>query len=191
MATDRLTGRGTIELIRGCMFSGKSERLVRRVEEAHAAGLAVAAFKHASDDRYGADQIVTHNGLRVAARLATRAADILAMAGEAQLVVIDEAQFFTADLVDVCRRLADEGRDVAVAGLDRDSWGLPFGPMPEIEAMADRVTRTQAVCAKCGRPAEYTFRRVPVGGVTMIGGAEAYEPRCEECFEAPPIELRR
>lgn len=184
-------GRGTIELICGCMFSGKSERLVQQVEEARAAGLAVAAFKHASDDRYGADQIVTHNGRRVEAFRAGCASEVLHAVGEARLVVIDEAQFFAADLVDACRRLADEGRDVIVAGLDRDSWGLPFGPISEIEAMADRVTRTRAVCAKCGRPAEYTFRRVPIGGKTMIGGAEAYEPRCEACFEAPPMELRR
>lgn len=191
MAADRPTGRGTIELICGCMFSGKSERLVGRVEQARTAGLGVAAFKHASDDRYGADEIVTHNGLRIAAARVGNPRDILRAAGEARLVVIDEAQFFTADLVEVCRQLVDEGRDVVVAGLDRDSWGLPFGPMPDIEAMADRVIRARAVCAKCGRPAEYTFRRVPVGGKTMIGGAEAYEPRCEACFEAPPLELRR
>ncbi|MBP7935996.1 MAG: thymidine kinase [Phycisphaerae bacterium] len=189
--TDRAMRRGRIELICGCMFSGKSERLIRRVEQAGAVGVSVVAFKHACDDRYGADQIVAHSGLRVAAYRAASAVEILRRVGEARLVVIDEAQFFTADLVDACRQLAAEGRQVVVGGLDRDSWGLPFGPMPELEAIADEVTRTRAVCARCGRPAEYTCRRVPVAGLTMVGGAEAYEPRCRDCFEAPPIELRR
>lgn len=191
-ATEGPTGRrGRIELICGCMFSGKSERLVGRVEQARTAGVAVAAFKHTCDDRYAVDQIVTHGGLRVPAQGVADPSEILRMVGGARLVVIDEAQFFTAGLADACRRLADEGRDVVVAGLNRDCWGLPFGSMPEMEVLADQVTRTRAACARCGRPADYTFRRLPIDGKTMVGGPEAYEPRCGECFEAPPIELRR
>ena len=112
------------------------------------------------------------------------------LAGEAEVVVIDEAQFFGPELVTACQALARTGRRVIVAGLDRDSWGQPFGPVPALAAVADQVTRIQAVCARCGAPADYTQRLVPVEGRTMIGGPESYEPRCAQCFQEPPIELR-
>ncbi len=173
------------------MFSGKSERLLNRVAEARARSVPVAVFKHASDDRYAEHQIVTHSGRRTEAIALSSASQIPERAGDAKLIVIDEAQFFADDLVAVCQRLVEQGRDVMVAGLDRDSWGEPFGPIPGIEAIADRVTPTRAVCSVCGQVAEYTQRLAPVEGEKMIGGAESYEPRCARCFRAPPIELRR
>lgn len=182
--------RGRIELICGCMFSGKSERLVQRVMQAQARGESVAVFKHAADNRYALGQIVTHDGLRIEARPIASALKILELTGGIQFVVIDEAQFFGDELVDACRQLADQGSQVVVAGLDRDAWGQPFGPVPAIEAIADEVILTRAVCAVCGSEAEYTQRLVPIEGQKMIGGAESYEPRCAKCFKPPPVELR-
>ncbi|MEP0842586.1 MAG: thymidine kinase [Phycisphaerae bacterium] len=183
--------RGRIELICGPMFSGKSERLLDRLAEAGRRGEAAAAFKHAADDRYHPEQIVTHGGRRRAARPVASAGQIRAAVGDARLVVIDEAQFFDLDLVEACRRLAEEGRTVLVAGLDRDSWGRPFGPMPHLERIADQVTRTVGTCARCGAPAVRTQRLAPIEGPRMIGGPEAYEPRCLDCFVPPPVEPRR
>jgi len=182
---------GRLELICGCMFSGKTLYLIEQVFQARGAGLKVAAFKHASDDRYGRTHIVTHNGQRTEAMLLGSGSQLGELAGEADVVVIDEAQFFGPDLAPACQALARSGRRVIVAGLDRDSWGEPFGPVPGLAAVADQVTRTQAVCARCGGPAEYTQRLAPVEDRTMIGGPESYEPRCARCFQAPPIERRR
>ena len=182
---------GRLELICGCMFSGKSLYLVEQVRQARSAGLKVAVFKHADDDRYGRLQIVAHGGQRTEAMPLVNASRLGELAGEAEVVVIDEAQFFGLDLVPACQALARAGRRVIVAGLDRNSWGEPFGPVPALAEVADQVTRTQAVCARCGAPADYTQRLVPVEDRTMIGGAESYEPRCARCFQVPPIELRR
>ncbi len=181
---------GRLEVICGCMFSGKSELLITRLQEAQRRGRRVAVFKHASDTRYDASDIVTHSHLRFQARPIERSDACLAAQDDADVVAVDEAQFFDAGLPAVCRRLADMGKHVIVAGLDRDSWGLPFGPMPQVMAVADAVTWTTASCAVCGQPAEYTQRTAPLGE-TMIGGADAYEPRCARCFVAPPAELRR
>lgn len=180
---------GTIELVCGCMFSGKSETLLARLAAARTAGLKVAAFKHASDDRYSSSQIVTHAGHRADAVPVSAAVQIAESAGDAVVVLIDEGQFFGADLVDVCRVLADAGRDVIVAGLDRDSWGQPFGPIPELAAVAQKITHLKATCS-CGAEAEYTQRIVAVDSIKMIGGPEAYEPRCRKCFCPPSSGLR-
>lgn len=190
MTESETVSRGRIELVCGCMFSGKSERLVHCVTDAQSRGEAVIAFKHAVDDRYDQGHIVTHNGLRIEARPVASASEIPELTGEVHLVVIDEAQFFDEDLVGTCRQLADRGHQIVVAGLDRDSWGLPFGPVPALEAIANEVIRTRSTCAVCGREATYTQRLAPIKGQTMIGGAESYEPRCAKCFQPPPIELR-
>jgi thymidine kinase len=192
--TDKLEGNATpgrVMLICGCMFSGKSERLVSAIQAAYAAGRQVAAFKHALDNRYAAGHIVTHHGQRVDAIAVSDVNRLLQAVGQADLVVIDEAQFFGDELVAACRSLADAGCEVIVAGLDLDSWGLPFGPMPKLEAMAEEIMRTSAICAQCGRPANRTQRLTPVTNKIMIGGPENYEPRCEACFVPPPAELRR
>ncbi len=187
----RIARRGWIELICGPMFSGKTERLLERLAAARAESIPVAVFKHSSDDRYDNHQLVTHSGLRAAACPVASAAKLLELAGEARLVVIDEAQFFGIDLVSACQWLSEGGCIVVVAGLDRDSWGEPFGPVPYIEQIADRVTRTTGKCAACGAVADRTQRIAPIAGLCMIGGPEAYEPRCSKCFVAPPVELRR
>jgi thymidine kinase len=197
------------------MFSGKSARLVRAFRAAEQAGTSVVAFKHADDDRYASGHIVTHDGQSIdavpiadARRLvetALRATGGLSASADTgrqaasgtrasgtdpELMLIDEAQFFSDDLVDACRSLAERGRDVIVAGLDLDSWGQPFGPMPLLQAVADEVVRTRGTCARCGRPADRTQRLAPVPGRTMVGGAESYEPRCSDCFVPPPARLR-
>jgi len=194
---------GRITVICGCMFSGKSERLVDLVRAARAEGRRVATFKHADDDRYAAGQIVTHTGRRIDATAVRDPRRLVELAGDADLVAIDEAQFFAAltkpacrepdgcDLVEACRALAEQGRDVIVAGLDLDSWGLPFGPVPELAAVADEVVRTHGRCARCGAVANHTQRVVPVEGHRMVGGPESYEPRCHHCFQPPPPDLRR
>ncbi|MHC4442300.1 MAG: thymidine kinase [Planctomycetota bacterium] len=182
---------GRIELICGCMFSGKSERLLARLADARNRSIEAIAFKHASDDRYSKNQIVTHSGQRADALPIQQASQMLEKAGHADLVVLDEAHFFTDDLVAGCRQLAERGHELVLAGLDLDSWGLPFGQMPDLEAAADTIVRTYAVCARCGAQADHTQRLTPVESQKMIGGPEAYEPRCAKCFKAPPIHLRR
>ena len=186
-----IAGRGRIELVCGPMFSGKTELLLRRLVKARAQSVPTAVFKHACDDRYHHHQLVAHSGERTAAVAVASAAQMLELAGEARLILIDEGQFFGIDLVSTCRQFADGGRTVIVAGLDRDSWGQPFGVMPHIERIADRVTRTTAKCAVCGGVADHTQRIAPISGPCMIGGPEAYEPPCAKCFVAPPLELRR
>jgi thymidine kinase len=181
---------GRLMVIWGCMFSGKSERLVGYLREAVASGRTVAAFKHASDDRYAVRRIVTHSGQSSEAVPIHDAALMPQLAGDAGLVAVDEAQFFPASLVEVCRLLVAQGREVVVAGLDLDSWGEPFGPMPALAALADEVVLTHATCARCGRPADHTQRLADVRGQAMVGGAESYEPRCGGCFRPPPPDLR-
>jgi len=178
-------------LICGPMFSGKTEALLERLAEARARSVPLAAFKHARDDRYGDRELVTHSGLRAGGMAVASAAEIPELAGAARLVVIDEAQFFGIDLVEVCQKLAEGGRSVVVAGLDLDSWGEPFGPVPYIERIADEVMRKQSICAVCGKTADHTQRMAPIEGLCMIGGPEAYQARCAKCFVPPPAELRR
>jgi thymidine kinase len=187
---NRKPGKGTIELICGCMFSGKTHRLVERLQTARKTGLSPRAFKHASDVRYSEHEIASHDDLRFEAEPVAHARDMIALAGDAGLIAIDEAQFFEDDLVAVCQELASTGHIVVVAALDRDSWGEPFGPIPALQAVADKVIPTKAVC-QCGAEAEFTQRLVAVEGQTMIGGPEAYTARCVRCFQPPPAELRR
>lgn len=179
-----------MEVVTGCMFSGKSDLLIARIEQARGEHRRVAAFKHGSDKRFSARHIVAHNGRRVPALALSDASRIPEFAGDAELIVIDEAQFFGPELVEICRELAAGGKDVILAGLDLDSWGLPFGPMSDLMRIADRVIRLRAVCARCGKPADRTQRLAPVAGQKMVGGAASYEPRCVGCFVAPPMELR-
>ncbi len=187
----RTMGRGRISVIWGCMFSGKTERLVGMLRAAQAQGREVAAFKHASDDRYCQREIVSHSGHRIEAQPVSDARRILSLLGSASLIAIDEAQFFGPALIEVCSDLADRGCDVIAVGLDLDSWGQPFGLMPQLAEMADEIILTKGLCARCGSVADHTQRLAPVGGQTLVGGPEAYEARCSNCFEAPPAELRR
>jgi thymidine kinase len=182
--------QGYIELICGCMFSGKSKMLISRLKQAQERGMSVIAFKHASDDRYSTLHVSTHDNEKFEAHPLRSPARILAHAETVDCIAVDEVQFFRPKLADIARQCADRGKLVFLAGLDLDSWGLPFGPMPVIEASADTITRLQGVCAVCGHPATHTQRTTPVKK-RMTGGKGDYEPRCKAHFVPPPMELRR
>ncbi len=183
---------GWIEVVCGPMFSGKSEEMIRRMRRAEIAGQRVGVFKPAIDARYDAHDVVSHAGSRFAARPVAGVADLVALAGELDVIGVDEAQFFAFDLVPAVQALADEGRRVVLAGLDRDFRGLPFGPMPALLAVADFVDKIQAVCHGCGGPGTMTQRLVdgrpaPFDGATVVVGAiDQYEARCRACYEPDP-----
>jgi thymidine kinase len=189
--TEMARGSGWIELICGCMFSGKSKLLLSRLELARKEGTSVAVFKHAGDDRYSESDIVTHDGQRAAARPVATAGEILAPAAKAELILIDEGQFFGPELVPVCRQLAKQGRSVIVASLYLDSRGEPFDSIAQLLQIADRIMHLTTRCARCGATANQTQLLTPVRGESMVGGSEDYEPRCSACFEPLPEPWRR
>jgi thymidine kinase len=180
---------GGIEVVCGPMFCGKSEELIRRLRRSTIARYAVVCVKPAIDDRYGVEDVISHAGSRMTARAISDPRELLELRGEADVIGVDEAQFFDARLVGVCEALAASGLSVICAGLDRDYRGLPFGPMPELLSIADRVTKLQAVCVQCGGDATLSQRLVdgapaPFDDATVVvGGAERYEARCRGCFE--------
>ncbi len=177
--------RGTIEVICGCMFAGKTVELLRRLR-AGSEGQ-VRAFKHRRDDRYSETDIVSHNGDRFPARLVTGTGEILQhVQGRETLIGIDEGHFYDASLPDVCRQLAAGGAEVVVTTLDPDSWGRPFAHIEQLKAVADRVTKMWAVCAVCGQPADCNQRTTPIQDGNIVGGPEAFEPRCRAHWTAPP-----
>ncbi|HYH86396.1 MAG TPA: thymidine kinase [Pyrinomonadaceae bacterium] len=177
------TSSGWIEVIAGSMFSGKSEELIRRLRRAKIARLKVQVFKPEIDVRYSRDHIVSHSEMRHESRTATTAAEILAqIEPDTQVVGIDEGQFFDADLVGVVNMLAGRGVRVIVAGLDQDYTGKPFEPMPQLLAVAEYITKTHAICVRCGQPANYSQRIVEVEGQVVVGAGDAYEARCRRCF---------
>ena len=176
---------GSIEVVCGSMFSGKTEELIRRLRRAEIAKQRVAIFKPAIDTRFGNDHIVSHNEQKLRSEAVRSAAEILEKAGDAQVIGIDEAQFFKEDLVGVCNTLADSGRRVIIAGLDMDYRGKPFEPMPQLMAIAEQVTKTQAICMKCGNPASYTQRLTQARDRVVVGAKDMYEARCRACYEPP------
>jgi thymidine kinase len=180
---------GGIEVICGPMFCGKSEELIRRLRRSTIARYAVVCVKPSVDDRHGVDDVISHAGSRIGARAIGDPRELLELRVEADVIGIDEAQFFDSRLVAVCEDLAASGVSVICAGLDRDYRGLPFGPMPALLSIADRVTKLQAVCVQCGGDATLSQRLVdgapaPFDDATVVvGGAERYEARCRGCFE--------
>lgn len=188
---DSLTGR--IEVIAGCMFSGKSEELIRRLKRAQIARQKVIALKSSLDDRYGLETITSHSGICLESAIAASPSDVLRIVEERQVEVvgIDEVQFFDPGIIDVAEYLAGKGVRVILAGLDQDFRGEPFRPMPELLSLAEEVTKLTAVCMVCGRPATRTQRIVngrPArydDPVVMIGAAESYEARCREHHVVP------
>ncbi len=174
---------GWIEVIAGSMFSGKSEELIRRLRRARIARLKVQVFKPEIDVRYSRDHIVSHSEMRHESSAVTTAAEILArVEAETEVVGIDEGQFFDASLVAVVNELADRGVRVIVAGLDQDYTGRPFGPMPHLLAVAEYITKTHAICVRCGQPANYSQRIVEVEGQVVVGASDSYEARCRQHF---------
>jgi len=176
---------GWIEVICGSMFSGKSEELIRRLRRASIARQRVAVFKPKIDVRFSEDHIVSHSELKLASRVVKNAWDILEQSLEAQVVGIDEAQFFNKDLLTVCQKLANMGKRVIVAGLDQDFRGEPFEPIPQLLAVAEYITKTHAICVVCGNPANYTQRTIQNTERVVVGASDIYEARCRNCFEPP------
>lgn len=175
---------GWIEAICGPMFSGKSEELIRRLRRARIARHRVAVFKPSIDDRFSESEIVTHSDWRMQSEPVDSAEDIVRrLDGRAQVVGIDEANFFGDSLVRVATDLADSGRQVIVAGLDTDYLGRPFAPMPDLLALAESITKTLAICVRCGAPAKHTQRLVKSEELILVGAVDSYEARCRNCFE--------
>jgi thymidine kinase len=176
---------GQIEVIAGGMFSGKSEELVRRLRRAHIARQRVQVFKPGIDGRHAADRLITRDLRELAARAVASTAELESLLeADVQVVGIDEAQFFDADLVDLVMRLADRGVRVVVAGLDQDYLRRPFGPMPGLLAVAEHVDKMHAVCVRCGAPAHYSQRFAGGAEQVQVGDGESYEARCRKCYEA-------
>ena len=167
------------------MFSGKTEELIRRLRRAQIARQKVAIFKPLIDDRYAVDRLVSHNEISLPSLAVRRSGDILDRVGDARVLGIDEVQFLGLDLVPICRKLADEGRRVIVAGLDQDYRGEPFEPVPQLLAEAEFITKTLAICVKCGAPANRTQRISSESQRIVVGAQDRYEARCRVCFEPP------
>ena len=173
---------GSIEVVCGSMFSGKTEELIRRVNRARIAKVNVEIFSPVADTRYDKSALVSHNLNSIPSKAVGKSAEILPLAAHIQVVGIDEAQFFDDGLPEVCQTLANSGVRVIVAGLDMDFKGRPFGTMPQLMAMADSVTKLHAVCVKCGQQAMYSYRLVPNESQILLGEKESYEARCRNCF---------
>jgi thymidine kinase len=182
---DIVTGNlGWIEAICGPMFSGKSEELMRRLRRAIIARKRVQVFKPAIDERYSSDEIVSHNDLRMKSQVIQKASEILPLLDpRTEVVGIDESNFFGPDLATVATQMADGGKQVLIAGLDTDYMGRPFPPMPDLLTLAESITKTLAICMRCGNPAKHTQRLVESDDLIVVGAGGMYEARCRRCFE--------
>src|SRR5664280_1013695 len=174
--------RGWIEVICGSMFSGKTEELIRRLNRARIARQKVEIFKPAIDTRYDETNVVSHDAKAIVSTPVQNATQILLYANDADVIGIDEAQFFDDQILDVCNQLAAKGIRVIVAGLDMDFLGNPFGPMPGLMAAAEFVTKVHAICMNCGELAQYSHRLVANTQQVMLGETDSYEPLCRNCF---------
>lgn len=173
---------GSIEVICGSMFSGKTEELIRRLRRAQFAKLPLEIFKPEMDIRYDNEQVVSHDSNRIHSTPVSHSSSILLLSAETKVVGIDEAQFFDDELPNVCVQLANRGIRVIVAGLDMDFRAQPFGPMPALMAIAEHVTKVHAVCVQCGAPANYSYRIAANRSRVLLGEKESYEPRCRACY---------
>ena len=176
--------KGCIEIICGCMFSGKTEELIRRVKRAKIANQRVSIFKPSIDTRYGNIDIASHDANRLESIPVKSSAEIEPLVNDAQVVGIDEGQFFDDGLLALAEQLAAKGIRVIIAGLDMDYLGKPFGPIPSLMAVAEYVTKVHAVCLVCGSPATHSFRKSAEDAIVMLGEKESYEARCRHCFNA-------
>ena len=176
---------GWIEVICGSMFSGKTEELIRRLRRAQIAKQKVAIFKPKIDNRYEKDYVVSHNKDKISSRSIENAIEIFDYVHDAEVIGIDEAQFFDATLVTVCEELAGKGKRVIVSGLDQDYRGKPFDPIPQLLAVAEYITKNLAICVKCGEPANRNQRIVNNAERVVVGSTDIYEARCRSCFEKP------
>ena len=175
---------GWIEVICGPMFSGKSEELMRRLRRAMIARKRVQVFKPVIDNRYSHNEIVSHGDIRMRSEVCDTASDILkTLDWRTQVIGIDEANFLGTELIDVAGQLADSGKQVILAGLDTDFMGRPFSPIPELLAHAESITKTLAICVRCGNPGKHTQRLVESEDLIVVGASGMYEARCRRCFE--------
>ena len=173
---------GWIEVICGSMFSGKTEELIRRLKRAKFANQRVEIFKPQLDVRYSVEDVVSHDANTIRSTPVDSSGNILLLTGDVDVVGIDEAQFFDVNIVSVCKELADRGVRVIVAGLDMDFQGNPFGPMPQLMAIAEYVTKVHAICVRCGNLANHSHRLTPNDSLVMLGEQDTYEPICRHCF---------
>lgn len=189
---DRQNSAGWIEVIVGSMFSGKSEELIRRLKRAQIARQKVQVFKPKIDDRYSIEQIASHSGMTHVSNPVMTAKELMAqIKPDTQIVGIDEGQFFDAGIVEAVNQLANEGKRVIIAGLDQDYTGKPFEPMPQLLSIAEFITKTHAICVKCGATANYSQRTFESEELVEVGASGKYEARCRKCFvprsDAPTI----
>ena len=173
---------GWIEVVCGCMFSGKTEELIRRLKRAKIADMRVEVFKPRIDTRYDDVAIVSHDSTTVLSTPVDHSSKLLKISPDTAVVGIDEAQFFDDELAVVCQELALRGVRVIVAGLDMDYRGLPFGPMPALLATAEYVTKVHAICVHCGNLATHSYRLAEGDSIVLLGEKEQYEPRCRSCY---------
>jgi thymidine kinase len=189
----RLNGTGWIEVIVGSMFSGKSEELIRRLNRARIARQKVQVFKPTIDVRYTAEEIASHSGLKHLSRPVSTTAEMIGhVDDDTQVIGIDEGQFFDMEIVEAVNLLARAGKRVIIAGLDQDYTGKPFEPMPQLLSIAEFITKTHAICVKCGGTANYSQRTVESEERVEVGASDKYEARCRKCFvphsDAPTLD---
>ncbi len=176
---------GWIEVITGCMFSGKTEELIRRLRRAQIAKQQVKIFKPKIDTRFADDSIVSHSEQSLPSIQIKDINDVIDLSDDAQVIGIDEAQFFSEDIINVCTELADKGKRVIVAGLDQDYRGIPFEPIPHLLAIAEYITKSLAICVECGNPADKTQRKTTSSERVIVGASDIYEARCRKCHYIP------
>ncbi len=174
--------RGAIEVVCGSMFSGKTEELIRRLKRAKIAKQKVEIFKPAIDIRYSDTAVVSHDSNSIHSTPVSSSKEILSLVDDVEVVGIDEAQFFDMDIIEVCNTLANRGVRVIAAGLDMDFLGTPFGPMPNLCAIADDVSKVHAICVRCGHLANYSHRLIATEGQVLLGEKNEYEPLCRNCY---------
>ena len=175
---------GSIEVICGSMFSGKTEELIRRMKRAQFAKLNIKIFKPCIDVRYSEDDVVSHDAHSITSTPIDAPAKMLEMIGQADVIGIDEAQFFDGSIVEVVQTLANNGIRVIIAGLDTDFLGKPFGPMPALMAVAEDIQKVHAICVKCGSPANHSHRLSKSSELVVLGETDIYEPLCRHCYNS-------
>jgi thymidine kinase len=179
---DRQKKTGSIEVIAGSMFSGKTEELIRRLKRAKIARLKVEIFKPAIDTRYSLAEVVSHDENSILSTPVESSGNIMLLSGDVDVIGIDEAQFFDNGLIDVSIALANMGIRVIIAGLDMDFKGKPFGPIPGLMAVADHITKVHAICMRCGDVAQFSHRLSTADKLVLLGEKDEYEPLCRSCF---------
>ena len=174
--------KGSIEVICGSMFSGKTEELLKRLRKAKLTKMKIAVFKPKVDSRYDSKDVVSHDKNTISSTPIEKAEDILQYVSDVQIIAIDEAQFFDDNLINVCNMLANTGKRIIIAGLDMDFLGQPFGVMPQLLAIAEKIKKVHAVCVECGKEASYSFRKTTEKDLIKIGEKNEYKALCRNCF---------